>query len=338
MLDLSAATQDQDISVNLYKLAGYGYTVIAPDYSGFSYGQTPGYFNAEDEAHAVLDATRAAAQLLPSPPDQVVITGHSLGGHAALSAQSYAKSYGLQGDAGRGRGVGAAVDVDGAVGGGHHRRRPADDGERLLLGPLCHGVRLLGRRAARRCRTAVSAIFQPAKQQAAKDALLGGECYDTAKLTALGAKPSDFFDPNYVNNVGFSLRRQPARHPTAPWRRRRRRAMHRCGSRVGRRTARRSTTRARQSSSGTAVRTATSSPAGPSARAEVRQGSARRRARPPCSRSAMTPMPATATSSVAVDPDFVNQWIAARAGIGAEPAACPALPTGMTCQTPPNDL
>ena len=82
------AIKDQDYPVSIYTLAGYGYTVIAPDYSGFSYGQPPGYFNAEDEAHSVLDATRAAANLLPSPPDKVVFVGHSQGGHAALSAQS----------------------------------------------------------------------------------------------------------------------------------------------------------------------------------------------------------------------------------------------------------
>ena len=33
---------DQDFPVNLYALAGYGYTVIAPDYSGFSYGAAAG--------------------------------------------------------------------------------------------------------------------------------------------------------------------------------------------------------------------------------------------------------------------------------------------------------
>ena len=48
----------------LYRLAGYGFTVIATDYSGFIPGQDPGYFNAEDEAHSMLDATRAAAKIL----------------------------------------------------------------------------------------------------------------------------------------------------------------------------------------------------------------------------------------------------------------------------------
>ena len=72
-------------------------TVIAPDYAGYSFGQTAGYFNAEDEGHSVLDATRAAAKLLTTPPDKVVLVGHSQGGHAVLSAQSYQKAYGMQG-------------------------------------------------------------------------------------------------------------------------------------------------------------------------------------------------------------------------------------------------
>jgi hypothetical protein len=48
------------------------------------------------------------------------------------------------------------------------------------------------------------------------------------------------------------------------------------------------------------------------------------------------------------DGDYVNQWIAARAGAGSEPSgSCADFPlpwtdtdgkTGMTCETPPNDL
>ena len=59
-----------------------------PNYSGFSYGQPPGYFSAADEAHAVLDATRAAAKLLPKgSSDKVVVVGHSQGGHAGVRRQ-----------------------------------------------------------------------------------------------------------------------------------------------------------------------------------------------------------------------------------------------------------
>ena len=38
------------------------------------------------------------------------------------------------------------------------------------------------------------------------------------------------------------------------------------------------------------------------------------------------------------DVDYANRWIAARAGLGPEPAACTPFPTGQTCQTPPPNL
>jgi hypothetical protein len=38
MLDLTAPATDQDYPVSIMRLAGYGYTVIAPDYSGFMAG------------------------------------------------------------------------------------------------------------------------------------------------------------------------------------------------------------------------------------------------------------------------------------------------------------
>jgi hypothetical protein len=38
------------------------------------------------------------------------------------------------------------------------------------------------------------------------------------------------------------------------------------------------------------------------------------------------------------DADFVNQWIAARGGVGSEPAACTDFPAGMMCLVPPNDI
>ena len=52
----------------------------------------------------------------------------------------------------------------------------------------------------------------------------------------------------------------------------------------------------------------------------------------------MTPTPRTATSSADANSDYVNQWIAARAGVGSDPAACAPFPTGMTCLQPPNDF
>jgi pimeloyl-ACP methyl ester carboxylesterase len=79
-------------------LAGSGFYEIVPDLAGFSYGEPPGFSDAEDSGKSVLDATRAMAKLVPSPPTKVVIAGHSMGGHAALAAHALLPSYGAQGD------------------------------------------------------------------------------------------------------------------------------------------------------------------------------------------------------------------------------------------------
>ena len=79
-------------------LAAQGWPVIAPDYAGFVEGSpVTGYMFAEDEAYAILDATRAMKKLLDKFPDQSVLVGHSQGGHAVLAAQSYEKKYGAAG-------------------------------------------------------------------------------------------------------------------------------------------------------------------------------------------------------------------------------------------------
>lgn len=200
-LDLAGSVQDQDYPPMLYRLAGAGYTVIAPDYNGFSYGQAPGYFNAEDEAHAVLDATRAAAKILKSPPAKVAFVGHSQGGHAVISAQSYAESYGMTGEL-----VGvatlapfwvsltlfAAATTDTAV------LMTATDVNSILY---AMAYAYAGNELREGAGKGVE-VFATAKQAAAKEVLNGGECYEAAKMQALGARPSDFFDSTYVNSVG----------------------------------------------------------------------------------------------------------------------------------------
>ena len=208
MLDLSGAVQDQDFPVNIYKLAGYGYTVIAPDYSGFSYGQPPGYFNAEDEAHSVLDATRAAANLLTSPPDKVVLVGHSQGGHAVLSAQSYSNSYGLSGTL-----VGVAayaplwtsmsIWAAGTTSAGG--LTTASDVSSIL-----YTMEYAYSASALRGDPAMGLdVFQAAKRDGVKDTLFGGACYDATKLQALGAGPTDFYESRLVSNVGFTCAANP---------------------------------------------------------------------------------------------------------------------------------
>jgi pimeloyl-ACP methyl ester carboxylesterase len=200
-LSLAGAVDDQDFPPALYRMAGAGYTVIAPDYSGFSYGQAPGYFNAEDEAHAILDATRAAANVLPTPPTKFALVGHSQGGHAVVAAQSYAASYG---HAGTLVGVVAfaplwtSLDLFAAATTSTANLTTATDVNSILYAMEYaysaaelddgsgHGVD----------------VFQSAKQTAAKTTILGDVCYDSAMLQALGSTPADFFDSNYVNVVG----------------------------------------------------------------------------------------------------------------------------------------
>jgi hypothetical protein len=79
----------------LLALSSYGYPVIAPDYPW-----SPALsLSSEDEAHSLLDGTRAMRHLLApgGTSDQVVLVGHSQGAHAVLSAQALAASYGLAG-------------------------------------------------------------------------------------------------------------------------------------------------------------------------------------------------------------------------------------------------
>ena len=87
----------------VHPLVGAGYAVIAPDLSGFAgYGAAgnprPAFFSSEDEAYAVLDASRALRRLVPDElTADVVLTGQSGGGHATLSALAYAGTYGSGG-------------------------------------------------------------------------------------------------------------------------------------------------------------------------------------------------------------------------------------------------
>ena len=336
LTDLRTPGPGLDFPASLYKLAGYGYTVIAPDYAGFSYGQPPGYFNAEDEAHSILDATRAAAQLLPSMPDQVVVVGHSQGGHAALAAQAFAHSYGLHGTlAGvavmapfwTSMSIWAAGATDASM-----FTTTNDSSAIFYTMEYAYSAGLL-----RGDPSQGLAVFKPDKQAGAKDAMVGGDCYDAARLQALGTKPSDFFDSDYVNNVGFNCAATPfgtdcTQAPSTPagdaplW-----------------------------LSRWTEDRPALDPMGAPlliwygGMDSYVKPGWAEC-AREKLARDFSTP---GATTQVRYcydpaadhaglldgsDPDYINAWIAAQVGLGADPGSCMPFPTGMTCLTPPNDL
>ncbi|HEY2747159.1 MAG TPA: lipase family protein [Polyangia bacterium] len=336
LTDLTAPGPGLDFPASLYKLAGYGYTVIAPDYAGFSYGQPPGYFNAEDEAHSLLDATRAAAQLLPSMPANVVIVGHSQGGHAALAAQSYAHSYGLAGTlAGvavlapfwTSMSIWAAGDTD-ATG-----LMTASDSSAIFYtmqyaysSGLLHGDAGDG-----------LAVFQSAKQSAVKDALVGGACYDTAKLTALGARPSDFFDADYVSNVGFNCAANPlgsdcTQAPSTPagdaplWSSRwqeDRPALDPMGAPL----------LVWYGGMDTYIK-----PGWAECAREKFAGDLSAPGATTTIRYCFDPAADHGSILNGSDPDYINAWIAAQAGAGADPGSCMPFPTGMTCLTPPSDI
>jgi acetyl esterase/lipase len=336
LLDLSGAVDDQDFPVSVMRLAGYGFTVIAPDYSGFQFGQSPpGYFNAEDEAHSVLDATRAAANLLTTMPDKVVIVGHSQGGHAALSAQSFAKAYGMKGTL---AGVVAFAPLEttmaiwAAATTGAAGLTTKDTSSVLYAMEYAYTAGNL-----RGDTGGGLMVFQTAKQQAAKDAMLGGECYDSAKLQALGNTPADFFDMNYVQNVGL----QCAANPLGA-----------------------DCTQAPSTPAGDAPlwlkrwqedRPALDAQSAPILIWYGAMDTSVTPGRAECAREkfAKDLMPAGSTTTIQycydsaaahrdiirdATGDYVNQWIAARGGAGSDPGTCPAFPTGLMCQTPPNDL
>jgi pimeloyl-ACP methyl ester carboxylesterase len=336
MLDLSGAVQDQDFPVNIYRLAGYGYTVIAPDYAGFSYGQPPGYFNAEDEAHAVLDATRAAANVLPSPPDKVVIVGHSQGGHAVLSAQSYSASYGLQGTL-----VGVAAFAPlwtsmsiWAAGTTSAAALTTADNSTSILYTMEYAYSA----SALRGDPAMGLdVFLAAKRDAVKDTLLGGACYDTTKLQALGTTPADFYDPDYINNVGFNCAANPispdcTMAPSTPagdaplwsarWKQDRP-ALDPMGAPLliwygG------MDTYIKPGWAECAREKFATDLSAPGATATIRY--------------CYDPGADHGTLLDGSDPDYINAWIAAQAGAGADPGSCMEFPTGLTCLVPPNDL
>ncbi|HQP34927.1 MAG TPA: alpha/beta fold hydrolase [Polyangiaceae bacterium] len=96
---VALGTHLDDAHSLMLPLVGKGWTVVAPDYAGFGFGATTAWSLAEDEAHSVLDSTRAMGKLLKqgSLSGKVVVVGHSQGGHATLATHAFHKSYGLDG-------------------------------------------------------------------------------------------------------------------------------------------------------------------------------------------------------------------------------------------------
>ncbi len=103
MDDPAAESVRDDYIRQVYPLVGFGFPVIVPDLAGYSNfgaeGNPPSaYASAADVSRSTLDGTRALRKLVPSRLTQdIVLTGHSQGGHTALSALAGADSYGADG-------------------------------------------------------------------------------------------------------------------------------------------------------------------------------------------------------------------------------------------------
>ena len=325
-LDLSAPKRDEDYPSVLLRLAGAGYTVIAPDYAGFSFGQPHGYFNAEDEAHAILDATRAAAKILTNPPAKVAFMGHSQVGHAVISAQSYAESYGMTGQL-----VGVAalapfwvsMTLFAAASTDTAGLMTANAGD---ISSILYSMSYAYWAGELRAPGTGGDIFQSAKRTAARDAMLGGACYDQAKMMALGAKPSDWFDATYVGQVGnqCALGGNCTGPVAAVWRARwpeERPAIDSTGAPI----------LAMWGGADTFINPARAA-CGRNKWATDILGAGSTTTITNCQNDAAghRDFPRTA------DLDYAISWIANKAGIGAAPAACTA-PTIMNCAPFPND-
>jgi pimeloyl-ACP methyl ester carboxylesterase len=83
----------------VYSVAGDGWVSILPDNPGLGTEGPTAWGHSVDEGHSLLDATRAARKLLKTDvvDDQNVLIGHSIGGHAVLSAHAYIDAYGAEG-------------------------------------------------------------------------------------------------------------------------------------------------------------------------------------------------------------------------------------------------
>jgi pimeloyl-ACP methyl ester carboxylesterase len=70
-----------------------GYAVVRTDYEGLGTTGTHPYLVGRSEGRSVLDMVRAARELYPRLSKDIIISGHSQGGHAALFAASLAPTW-----------------------------------------------------------------------------------------------------------------------------------------------------------------------------------------------------------------------------------------------------
>jgi len=190
-----------------YSMVGYGYAVIAPDNAGWANWNAagnplPGFLHAVDEGKSSLDGARALRKLIPSSlTDQVVLIGHSQGGHTSLAALALSDSYGSGGTVAAVatfsplwiplRTWGALLAIANSYPFDKYGSVNAFDiwyhytaGE--LLDGQGHGVD----------------VFAAAKRAGVKD-LVESICLPPTweKLTALGTDASSIYDPAFINSI-----------------------------------------------------------------------------------------------------------------------------------------
>jgi pimeloyl-ACP methyl ester carboxylesterase len=327
--NLASVVSNTDSFQMELSLAGYGWPIIMPDYVGFNYGQAPGWSEAEDEAHTMLDATRAAAKLLPAMPTNVVMLGHSQGGHVVLSADAYAKSYGMAGTLVAVAAfapfwissyVWAAV-IDPAAG----ATTAKNNG--LILFDMeyfyGHGELYDGPGGG-------LAMFAAAKRDAVKQFLYSDQCLN-AQTSTLGTYPSDFYDAAFENSMsGCGTGFGPCNDATATtW------------------TTRFKADRPAIDANGPPILVWSGGKDSyfppPYAQCSLDKLNADLTAAGQATTTITSCLDPNATHTgtgaiVQLDLDWGAQWLLWKAGVGAQPAACSGLAAGTKCMSPPPNL
>jgi alpha-beta hydrolase superfamily lysophospholipase len=209
-LDPAARDVNGDFIHQVYSLVGFGYAVIAPDLAGYAnFGGTnnppSAYADAADVGKSTLDGVVALRNLLPnsSLSDKVVITGHSQGGHTALSALALSGSYGVSGTI-----AGVAVysplwisqHAWGAIlfDPGQYSFAQSSAGIVSLWYHYTHGELLDGQGHG-------TDLIQPSKQ-AAVQSFVTNDCWGDGypQLADGGTSANDFFLASYANAIGLA--------------------------------------------------------------------------------------------------------------------------------------
>ncbi|MDQ3031134.1 MAG: lipase family protein [Myxococcota bacterium] len=91
----SAGMHFTDFERGFFVLIGSGHAVFVPDLAGLGTPGTMAWLEPVDAGRSVLDGARAALEVAPEGAlsGELLLAGHSAGGHAALAAQSFQREY-----------------------------------------------------------------------------------------------------------------------------------------------------------------------------------------------------------------------------------------------------